>query len=322
MNCLLKIAFLYSAIIFAIWGCADRSQPVAPIMPDSCQIVSLKGNFYVACDSIKTVPAPLFSEIPGPLASGTKVILKSDSIPADRVFEISLDSGNVWKVADQISVMNSGQIWARTRFYNLLSPVSKVTYSIYYKRVLVVGNSITGHGPAPEIGWTGDWGMAASSAEKDYLHIITKRLQKLNPKVEMKGFNGVGFEQNYWKYDFKEANPYIDFQPDLIIMRIAENANLDYLYDFESKYDHLLDLLTSKTTPRVICTTSFFANHEEASKLIRNVAKRKGYMLADLLPYSKDKSYTAFNLFLDSGVASHPSDKGMQAIADCISVNF
>ena len=35
-------------------------------------------------------------------------------------------------------------------------------------RVLFVGNSITLHGPRPQIGWTNNWGMAASARDKDY----------------------------------------------------------------------------------------------------------------------------------------------------------
>ena len=40
-------------------------------------------------------------------------------------------------------------------------------------RVLFLGNSITLHGPAPAIGWTGNWGMAASAERLDYVHLLT-----------------------------------------------------------------------------------------------------------------------------------------------------
>ena len=41
------------------------------------------------------------------------------------------------------------------------------------KRILVVGNSITRHGPNAEIGWGNrDWGMAASAPEKDFVHLL------------------------------------------------------------------------------------------------------------------------------------------------------
>ena len=34
------------------------------------------------------------------------------------------------------------------------------------ERVLFLGNSITLHAPAPNIGWTGNWGMAATRANR------------------------------------------------------------------------------------------------------------------------------------------------------------
>ena len=52
------------------------------------------------------------------------------------------------------------------------------------KKVLFFGNSITRHEPALHIGWTGDWGMAASSIEKDFVHIVVDELDKKYGKVD------------------------------------------------------------------------------------------------------------------------------------------
>ena len=43
-------------------------------------------------------------------------------------------------------------------------------------RVLFVGNSITLHGPRPQIGWTNNWGMAATARDKDYVHLLQKKM--------------------------------------------------------------------------------------------------------------------------------------------------
>ena len=52
------------------------------------------------------------------------------------------------------------------------------------RRFLFVGNSITRHGPKPEIGWENDWGMAASKKENDYVHVTVAMLEKIEGEID------------------------------------------------------------------------------------------------------------------------------------------
>lgn len=52
------------------------------------------------------------------------------------------------------------------------NPVDKTTF----RQALVLGNSITIHPPLPSIGWFGNWGMAASSKDKDFVIFCLHRL--------------------------------------------------------------------------------------------------------------------------------------------------
>jgi hypothetical protein len=309
------VALLLISVIFvSFWQCKNEPQPVEAGI-DTCTSVALSdpGIF------ISRMPQPAFSLSSGKVPYGSKVVLHADSLPAPGVYEISMDEGKSWKPAECFAVTDTLSVWGRTRYKNIVSPVSKASYHIFYQRVLIVGNSITLHDPLPALGWFGKWGMAASSADKDYVHQISSRLRTLNPAVDIRLMIAVNFEQNYRTYDFSSLQSFTDFAPDLVIMRIAENTNLLTLNDYENRYDRLITDLIAKSGPvKVICTTSFWKSHEEASYRIRNVARNRKYELADFSEMSKDTSLMARSFFLDADVGMHPSDKGMKAIADNI----
>jgi hypothetical protein len=80
----------------------------------------------------------------------------------------------------------------------------KLRPDVRVERVLFLGNSITRHGPAPKIGWTGDWGMAASARDKDYAHLVAAGLAELaGKKPDVKLANIADFERNLAAYDLE-----------------------------------------------------------------------------------------------------------------------
>ena len=87
--------------------------------------------------------------------------------------------------------------------------------------MLFLGNSITLHPPAE--GMSGSWGMAASSAEKDYVHLVLDAVGKRNGnKPEAKVLNLADFERGFEQYDIAaKLKAEIEFQADTMNLRAA-----------------------------------------------------------------------------------------------------
>ena len=68
--------------------------------------------------------------------------------------------------ADDAARMNSGMMNPGSR----LGFVERIGGGEF--KVLVYGNSIALHAPKADIGWTNNWGMAASAPEKDFAHLV------------------------------------------------------------------------------------------------------------------------------------------------------
>ncbi len=193
------------------------------------------------------------------------------------------------------------------------------------QKVLFVGNSITKHGPKADIDWHGNWGMAATSADKDYVHLVTQALatkQGAQPEVMVK--NVADFERNHVGYDivgkFADAAA---FKADLIILCIGENVAALKTPEAQAKYqERVTDLLkTLKANPQaaVIVRSSFWANTTKDGAM-RQACEAVGGTFVDISMLSKDeKNYARSERpYKHAGVANHPGDRGMAAIAEAI----
>ena len=187
------------------------------------------------------------------------------------------------------------------------------------KRILFVGNSITRHGIKPDIGWNNDFGMAASSKENDYVHILADRLEKLYSDAVVCICQASLWESNY-KNGIDYHNYFTlarDFKADIIVMRIVENCKYQ---DFEHQlfcknYKIFIDFLNSNNA-EVILTSSFWKHPGDTD--IEKIADERKYPFVYLGDLGENDDMKATGLFEHSGVAAHPGDNGMRVIADRI----
>jgi hypothetical protein len=200
--------------------------------------------------------------------------------------------------------------------------VSQAFAQTPFKKVLFLGNSITKHGPKADIDWSGNWGMAASAEAKDYVHVFTKSLsdkQGSTPEILVK--NIADFERSHQGYDFatklKEA---IGFQADLIVLAIGENVPALKTAEEKTKLQEavtkLLTTLKGDRKPTILVRSCFWANAAK-DEALRGACDAVSGIYVDLKALSGDKSLygRAEREFKHAGVANHPGDKGMAAIA-------
>lgn len=186
------------------------------------------------------------------------------------------------------------------------------------KRIMFVGNSITLHGILHEIGWHNEWGMAASSIENDYVHIIMNK--EIFPDAQYCICQVAEWEGEYKNGEskfnlFENARK---FHADIIVMRFIENVPAkDFDPEiFKASYDKLLNYLNKSQKAKVVLTTGFWRH--PGDNVIIEYAKEKGLPCVLLGDLGEDESMKAIGLFEHSGVANHPGDLGMKNIAERI----
>lgn len=203
-------------------------------------------------------------------------------------------------------------------------------------RIVVLGNSLSHHGRAEQIGWKYDHGMAASAPSRDYVHLLFGMIEKKLPekRIQMLVYNIADFERNFDTFDFARLESLKNFGPDLLVLQIGENVGLNELKTielFEKRYGELIGYFKTEPELSVVCTTPFFFS-EPMKNAITKAAERMGARVADVSSltiedpenlaknepdYSGDRSEWKVD-----GIGMHPGDKGMKNIARILFENI
>ena len=187
-------------------------------------------------------------------------------------------------------------------------------------KVLFVGNSITNHGYKPDIGWYGEWGMAASSKENDYVHRTIAMLEERYGRIDACIAQGARWETDYLNGERVLNDIYTDardFMADIVIIRIGENMPKGSAPDCKPQFANMIKFFVSKEGAKVIVTDSFWRN-DARDGIIREIAEENGYTFCHICDLEEDEANMAIGLFEHRGVARHPGDLGMERIAERI----
>lgn len=181
-------------------------------------------------------------------------------------------------------------------------------------RILFVGNSITKHSPKPEIGWTNDCGMAASSIDKDYVHLLMQKIRQYDPCASYGIAQVADYERRFQE---KEAiEPYraaADYQADIVLMFFGANVPREYdtqehsARTFGEAYEELRGLLSNGGRAAVFHSQGFYIRPKLDGEK-RAVAEKYGEPFISLEHIvHREETHGQFN---------HPGDLGMAEIAD------
>ena len=203
-------------------------------------------------------------------------------------------------------------------------------------KILTYGNSIMNHSPAPDIGWYGSWGMAASAKEKDYVHRLIYYMQ------QKFGEESITHEYGGAVATFERAVPASDEtadlsghisglvataaaeQPDIITVQIGENVNTSpTVASYENAMRQFVTALKEAAPDALIVVCTPFWGGDNLIAGMTNVAEEFDLPLALVHTLNTDEN-KAIGQFEHAGVAAHPGDTGMDNIAKLLyeQINF
>lgn len=189
------------------------------------------------------------------------------------------------------------------------------------RNLLVVGDSITRHAPSAKLAWSGNWGMAARSEDRDWVHLLHARLTARQSgtapdlRIDAEGGGKV-------RDKLARLGEIASGTADLIVVQLGENDNTPELTAaFEADYTTLVaGLRSAHPQTRILCFGVWTGANGDSPKdgPIRRVCAAHGAEFISLSAANADPANRAGaeGHWTVAGVNWHPGERGMVAYAD------
>lgn len=178
------------------------------------------------------------------------------------------------------------------------------------EKIAFVGNSITRIGHI--YSWTGQWGMAATQPDRDYVHRTQLLLAARNGYVsEISVFTA---DLNMPETIDQVSAALATYSPSVLVVQMGDNADVNAPYvDFRDAYAKLHGAVGDI----LILDVGTWKDSDGRDKNIKQVAEEDGtvYVAIHDISLNSQNQASAQGCTDTNGVCWHPSDSGMAAIA-------
>ncbi len=204
-------------------------------------------------------------------------------------------------------------------------------------RILFIGDSITRHGTSEDtrarLGWDHVAGMAATSEEKDYAHLVANLVQATMPARPVELYFHTSGGSGSAKQRLSTIQEALPIQPHLVIIQLGEHEKeADGADALRENYEALIASLQNQPKPPQIIATGVWS----LGKQDRNTEGKLGYtgwpaIVEDTMRAACEKHGVTFVSVSEvardpacrgwgenPGVKWHPNDKGHESYASRI----
>ena len=256
---------------------------------------------------------------------GAIKLVGCEKVQDESISFLKTEVSNLWKKVNSLEDEN-------TRLKQELSALNKQKTKTYSKgsfNYLAIGNSILVHETNEH--WWNEIGMAASSVDKDYFHIVTSYLETIYGNVDSCAFCLPAWEMQY--YDRSEClqllDDYLSPNLDLVTVQLGDNAN-DELITYEDDFIELLEYIKDAAPKAQIIVVGDYFEADGRDEIKIRATEKCGADYADISSMRNNPEYlcgmgtTVYDAEGNPheidyiGIAMHPGDKGMLYIADAI----
>lgn len=178
-------------------------------------------------------------------------------------------------------------------------------------KLITIGNSITLHIPDASIGWSGNWGMAASAQNKDYSHLTADAMHLPVTPINIPGFETNAITRSTFLQALATAG--ID-STTIVVVEFGDNVPDSWVSYWNVVYEDFLGAIPPHL--KLVCLSTFW-ERPSVDFVIKYECEAHGglYTYIGNIYTDPNNPDRADHTYSDPYVNMHPHDWGMAQIS-------